>query len=111
MRLHQRTEHELQYSYECGNCGKNFQTEELLTRHISIHDTAQVLAEEYDKLYRCNVCGQMETTEDELTAHREKHEGQLKCVICGTVVKHKANLVLHMRIHVSDSFFILALMR
>lgn len=106
MRIHQRSDHELQYSYECGNCGKNFKTEALLTRHISIHETAHhAVTEDDEKLYRCNVCGQIETTEDELTVHMEKHEGQLKCVICGTIVKHKANLILHMRIHVSALLF------
>lgn len=101
LRQHRRTAHELQYSYECGYCGSNFKTEELLTKHISVHDTVKPAAEYEGTIYRCSFCGEIEATENELTLHVDKHEGQLKCVICGTIVKHKANLILHMRIHVS----------
>lgn len=51
--------------------------------------------------FRCEFCGMCESSADALLAHLEKHENKNKCIICGQIVKHRANLHLHMRIHVS----------
>lgn len=100
LRAHQRSEHEVQYSYECGICGKSMKTEALLKEHINQHETSVLPANENPICFRCDLCGQIENCEEEFAEHTAKHGGQLKCILCGTIVKHKANLILHMRIHV-----------
>lgn len=68
----------------------------------SADETLMPMKEEM--LYRCDFCNAIETNESALDEHVAKHEGQFKCVICGAILKHKGNLVLHMRIHVSFIF-------
>lgn len=58
-------------------------------------------ASESDSNLRCEICGVTESTVESLSDHVALHEDQLKCVVCGTILKHRSNLILHMRIHVS----------
>lgn len=50
--------------------------------------------------FRCDICGIAESSKKSLSDHVALHENQLKCVVCSTILKHKGNLILHMRIHV-----------
>lgn len=56
-------------------------------------------------VYRCDFCNATESSVTALDHHVALHENQFKCVVCNKVLKHKGNLVLHMRIHVSKVFF------
>lgn len=66
-------------------------------------DSAEVNAAEksIEFVYRCSFCGIVESTDELLRKHEELHDNSLKCTVCGIILKHKGNLVLHMRIHVS----------
>lgn len=57
-------------------------------------------------VYRCSFCGIIENTDELLRKHEELHNNTLKCTVCGIILKHKGNLVLHMRIHVSSIIII-----
>lgn len=84
LRTHTRQDHEIEQS-------SNDEVE--LTRGDSSH-------KEDEGNFRCDICGVLESSSELLFEHVALHENQLKCVICGTILKHKGNLVLHMRIHV-----------
>lgn len=84
LRTHTRHNHEIEH-----NANEKFETSKPVT---STRDN--------DGHFRCDICGILETSKELLSEHVALHENQLKCVVCGTILKHKGNLVLHMRIHV-----------
>lgn len=66
-------------------------------------DEPNSVTRDQEGVHRCDYCNEIESTEDLLEQHVAQHDNQFKCVICGAILKHKGNLVLHMRIHVSFS--------
>lgn len=94
LREHKRVEHELHISFRCPICDRAFSGELNLHRHIQTHTYPM-------SPLSCNFCGQIETNSHDLETHVLQHNNRLECTVCGKVLKHKSNLVLHMRIHVS----------
>lgn len=87
LRLHSRLVHEVE----------NDSAEESATDASKINETDGVA----DLMLRCSICGISENSTESLEEHKASHNNSLKCTVCGIVVKHKSNLFLHMRIHVS----------
>lgn len=105
-------QHELRYHTpkKCGVCQVIFANNFELRNHARqdheiehcSNDEAEFSSSENDSNFRCDICGMTDgiNSNDQLSRHVALHENQLKCVVCGTILKHRANLVLHMRIHV-----------
>lgn len=110
--------HRMRYhnAKKCGICQKVFENQIELRSHArDVHELdvpqeeiRRVESETVDSdsmgeaLYPCSLCGLVEASAEALEQHEANHENALKCTICGVVVKHKSNLILHMRIHVSQ---------
>lgn len=112
-----KQQHQLRYHIpkKCGVCQQQFANQMELRAHTrqnheigqnSNDETEDSTPKEQDTSFRCDICGILESSSESLSEHFALHENQLKCVVCGTILKHKANLVLHMRIHVSFYFSI-----
>lgn len=107
-----KQQHQLRYHTQkkCGVCQQQFANQMELKAHYrqnheiehnSNDEAEDSTAKENESNFRCDTCGICESSVDSLSEHIALHDNQLKCVVCGTILKHKANLVLHMRIHVS----------
>lgn len=113
-----KQQHQLRYHTQkkCGVCQQQFANQMELRAHYrqnheiehnSNDEAEDSTAKENESNFRCDTCGICESSIDSLSEHIALHDNQLKCVVCGTILKHKANLVLHMRIHVSTTFLLL----
>lgn len=92
LHAHRRRDHEVSIE---GETDDNDSVDESPSIKVVVGDKGQ------GTMYRCDICGIFEDTKESLESHTALHENRLQCVVCGVVLKHKGNLVLHMRIHVS----------
>ncbi|WP_339500543.1 C2H2-type zinc finger protein [Pseudomonas silesiensis] len=81
----------------CGRCGKNFEREGQLTRHLRTH-TGE---------YKCETCGRCFGTKDNLKQHIPTHTRAkpYKCAACGRDFSRPGQLKIHSRIHTGEKSY------
>lgn len=88
--------HSGQKSLKCDTCGKVFQHESRLIRHLKIHTC--------EKPYSCSVCGKAFSEMSVLAVHKRIHTGEkpFPCNTCGIRFRNASALTRHMRAHTDE---------
>ncbi|XP_062861786.1 histone-lysine N-methyltransferase PRDM9-like, partial [Trichomycterus rosablanca] len=83
----------------CSECGKEFNNQSTLQRHLRFHTG--------EKPYQCLQCGKSFTQQSDLHRHRRVHTGErpYHCPQCGKNFTGKSHLQLHQRIHTGEKPF------
>jgi len=86
--------------FECRQCGKSFDYNSLLTRHLRTHSE--------EKQFECSQCGKTFTQKGSLTIHLRIHSGErpYACSQCEKTFADKSNMTRHLRIHSGEKPYI-----
>uniref|UniRef100_UPI00358FCE7E zinc finger protein 85-like isoform X1 n=1 Tax=Myxine glutinosa TaxID=7769 RepID=UPI00358FCE7E len=82
--------------YKCKICGKSFQHEWYLKKHVMYHGTVL--------LHKCSNCEKSFNCTSSLTVHMKIHStnGSYKCTTCGKAFNSSSSLQNHMPIHSAE---------
>ena len=85
-------EHKGSSAFICGLCGKTFQLNKYLTKHMKTHKSNNLQCEMCDKVFKNEIA---------LSSHQRLHtgEGLLVCQYCGKKINGKGSLDRHERLH------------
>ncbi|XP_029991359.1 zinc finger protein 771-like [Sphaeramia orbicularis] len=85
--------------HKCPACGKSFQYNTALQRHIRCHTG--------ERPFDCTVCEKKFKQKGGLQAHMRKHTGEkpFSCTVCGKNFAQNGTLASHMRIHTGEKPF------
>ncbi|XP_037633160.1 zinc finger protein with KRAB and SCAN domains 8-like isoform X3 [Sebastes umbrosus] len=122
-KIHRNT-HTGKQCFKCDTCGKAFQFESYLYRHLKIHTgekpySCKMCGKDFrynsvllchirthtgEKLYSCNTCGKRYCRTNDLKTHIRSHTGEkpYMCKTCGKYFRSHSYLMGHMKTHTGE---------
>ena len=94
--------------YTCDECGKSFEKENKLQKHLRIHERAKEQQDTNFKRFLCHICSKTFRQNTGLMFHMRTHTGYKPhvCKYCGRGFTSNSNCINHERTHTGDRPFV-----
>ncbi|XP_043482597.1 zinc finger protein 595-like [Leptopilina heterotoma] len=94
--------------YTCDECGKSFEKENKLQKHLRIHERAKEQQDSNFKRFLCHICSKTFRQNTGLMFHMRTHTGYKPhvCKYCGRGFTSNSNCINHERTHTGDRPFV-----
>lgn len=94
--------------YTCDECGKSFEKENKLQKHLRIHEKAKEEQDSNFKRFLCHICSKTFRQNTGLMFHMRTHTGYKPhvCKYCGRGFTSNSNCTNHERTHTGDRPFV-----
>ncbi|XP_033224435.1 zinc finger protein 93-like [Belonocnema kinseyi] len=94
--------------YTCDECGKSFEKESKLQKHLRIHERAKEQEDANFKRFLCHICSKTFRQNTGLMFHMRTHTGYKPhvCKHCGRGFTSNSNCINHERTHTGDRPFV-----